>query len=450
MALIKNPSLFSSKIEGKRVTDDPFTSSAGYTVGESNIYLDYSSQIAQIIEMKKGGAEFGSWTLNTVINFLSAFILGENAIPYYTGTDDKEREAFNNWTRDFLSFNNTYNGTFRPMILEAVTFGRAVSSLRKETKNDFKKTEGVKLWCLSQENDQYDILNEEGNPSIPYFFWSPELSKWQIKLSDSGKMNSSEQTLESIKDNLQLLNFSLVADVNEPSYKPHFVLTEIENMDRALKNIRSLNEKGARITPVWEVSSDAEYNKLTTVLKKITWKIGQAVIGTGKFKYEVADTGKAVKGLMQEFEMNGQAVSATCNIPVHYIALTELMSNRSTAETLYDVILHGTANERETLKDYLKDMYIKAQQMYIDSVKDSELTKVITDFTVPIEVIDKSRFKEMVEAYSILHTDGIISKAGYRKIVPNVDPKEEADELAKEEEYRRLEADSEPKVDNTI
>lgn len=432
-------SLYTSMVEGKRVYDDPFVSTAGASVGETNLYMDYCSQISQVIQMKTGGTEYGSWVLNTVINFLSAFILGENAIPYYTGTDDEERESFNEWVREFLTFNNTYNGTFRPVIIEAVSFGRAVSSLKLATKTNGQQ--GVKLWNISQEQDQYDILNEKGEPNIPFFFWSPELDSWQIKLNDSNAKDSTQQTLNSINDNLQLLNFSLVADVNQPSYKPHFVLTEIENMDRALKDIRALNDKGARITPVWEVSTDNEYNKLTAVLKKIKWKIGQGVVGTGKFHYEVADTGKAVKGLLQEFEMNGQSVSATCNIPVHYIALTTLMSNRSTAETLYDVILHGTANEREKLKDYLKDMYIKAQQMYIDSVEGSTLTKLVTDFTVPIEVIDKSRFKEMVESYAILYQNGVIGKTGFRKIVPNVDPKEEEESVKNEEEFRRLKTD---------
>ena len=124
-------------------------------------------------------------------------------------------------------------------------------------------------------------------------------------------------------------------------------------------------------------------------------------------------------------QMNGQVISATTNVPVHYIALTDLMNNRATAETLYDVILHGCALERNRLKDYLRDIYLQAQALYIDKIPGSDLSKIIDKFEIPLEVVDKSRFKELVEAYSIAYGDGIISADTYRKVVPNINPQTE-------------------------
>jgi hypothetical protein len=97
------------------------------------------------------------------------------------------------------------------------------------------------------------------------------------------------------------------------------------------------------------------------------------------------------------------------------------MSNRSTAETLYEMIKQHTVNERSIWESSLYDMIIKAQEMYIDS-GGQEISNLDYNFEVKLPLIDFAGFLDRVKALNLAYTDEAISIDDYRNMLPGIDP----------------------------
>jgi hypothetical protein len=220
-------------------------------------------------------------------------------------------------------------------------------------------------------------------------------------------------------------------DSKDTTTKIGLVLNDIENYDRALKDMRRLNQILARITPTFKTSSKNETMQLLEWLNASSWDMGDAFIGTASFKYEVPSTG-AHQNIVSELVANVKAISATTSVPVHWLGYVDLMSNRATAETLYEMVNNGTIVERTSWVDFLKALIIKAQEIYIDK-GGKMIKKVNTDFTLTIPLISFGKMLERIQALSTAYADRAISMADYRGGLPGLNPLETKAAIAKEE-----------------
>ena len=203
------------------------------------------------------------------------------------------------------------------------------------------------------------------------------------------------------------------------------------------------NHITARITPCFE-TKDAQYAaKLQADLEEKGWKIGDVVVGNVEFKYATSNTGP-LDSLTNELVALIKSITSVTGIPVHWLGYTEILSNRSTAETLYDLIKNATINDRSKWQDGLYDLILQAQELYIEAGGD-KITEVDKNFKVTIPLIDFASFKERVEALSNAYQDYAISLQTYRANLPGVDPTKEArfveDELKDDESDLRLRLD---------
>ena len=210
-----------------------------------------------------------------------------------------------------------------------------------------------------------------------------------------------------------------------------------------MKDIRLTNHITARITPCFQ-TTDAQYAaKLQADLEEKGWKIGDVVVGNVEFKYAASNTGP-LDSLTNELVALIKSITSVTGIPVHWLGYTEILSNRSTAETLYDLIKNATINDRSKWQDGLYDLILQAQELYIEAGGD-KITEVDKNFKVTIPLIDFASFKERVEALSNAYQDYAISLQTYRANLPGVDPTKEArfveDELKDDDSDLRLRLD---------
>ena len=109
------------------------------------------------------------------------------------------------------------------------------------------------------------------------------------------------------------------------------------------------------------------------------------------------------------------------------------MSNRSTAETLYDFVNTHTITERTILAEAFKELLIKVQEKYIND-GGKMIATVLYDFDVSIPILDFSRFLDMIRGLSMALSDGIITEKEYRTYIPGLSPIQEDEEKENQED----------------
>lgn len=391
-----------------------YATTSGETVGgTTNKYKTYSSQVNECYRKYNGEATWGNQQTRAVLDIRSAFISGGGVT--IASSDDK----FNAWYEKFLVNNRILSSRFFDIVLGTEITGKALLTMA------VKPGEYPRVLRIPYHSEMaYKVVLEVAyDPS----------SVIDVTVDKGG-----------VQKSLGLSNFVYIRtggddrDVNCTTTKTGIVLNETENYDRALKDLRRTNHVVSRITPTFETAGEKETKEVADNLRKSRWRIGKAFVGTAKFAYKSPGTG-SVDNLKSEMATSIKTISAVTGAPVHWIGWTDLMSNRSTADSLYETLKNATVRERSLISDGLYDLIVKAQELYIDN-GGTGITEVTRDFSVSIPIIDMTEFVDLVKGLSTAYADGVISKMDYQNSLPGIDPlktnqaieKEQKDNLEKE------------------
>jgi len=394
-----------SLLTGKRVTG---------VSGVENTYTGYTQQVTETYKKYCGEADFGNDQVRAVVDIRSAFISGEGvSINLGESVRESHKELFDKFTQK-----NRLGSTRASDISNTTEMsGYAVLSVIPDKKDELK-IPLLGLIGTSRGKKYYEP--EFVNPLFPY-----EIKAINRQVDKTRK--------EPIKiDNpifIRTGGYGCWADT--PTTKIGIVLTECENYDRALKDLRRLNHYCARITPTFKTANKSETTAVMKFLSETSWKIGDAFIGTADFSYEVPSK-SAHEGLQTEMTSNLKTIAGGTSVPVHWFGWVDQLSNRATAQELFTLVDNGTKSERGAIEDGLREAYIKMQRAHIDSAG-KLITEVTEDFQVKLPLMDLGKFESMVKAYSLLFSDDIISEGTYRNIVPGIDPVREKEQIEEEQ-----------------
>jgi len=367
--------------------------------GTINAYTNYDSQVAETYKKYNSFASFGCQQTRAVIDLRVAFICGEGIS--ISAKDENTSE----WIEDFLE-KNSLNGT---NFINAIKGSEMV---------------GQSLFLLKPSFWQGDELFIK-SLRIPYRTIMPYKPVYSDPLATDEVVGIMIKK-DGIWIDTGYTNFIYVRtggdDCNSegPVTKVGVILTDLENYDRAIKDMRRNNHIFARITPTWKTTSDGETASLSNKLNQAKWKIGQAFIGKSTFTYETPGT-TAHDNLKSELAATIKTVSGVTGIPVHWLGWVDLMSNRATAESLYELIKSKTIIERVEWQSGLRKMIIKAQELYINNGGQA-LNKLDRNFQVRLPLIDFGSFLEQVRGWSLAYADEAISMDDYRNNIPGIDP----------------------------
>jgi hypothetical protein len=207
---------------------------------------------------------------------------------------------------------------------------------------------------------------------------------------------------------------------NEPTTRVGLVLHEIESYDRAKNAMRKNNHLFGKVTPVFSSENAQDVKDFTTKAQNKSWKIGDVIAALkGELKMVVPEVG-AMENLKAEQVTCAKAISATTGIPIHWLGYVDLMSNRATAETLYETINNATILDRSIWEESIYILLVKAQTMAIDA--GYLPTAINYDFEVKIPLLSFGKMFELIKALSLAYSDEAISIQDYRNQLPNIDP----------------------------
>lgn len=394
--------------------------------GTLNAYTSYDAQVNETYRKYNAFAQYGCQQLRAIVDLRTAFIGGEGI------SVSCEDETTSNWIEKFIDRNKMNGANFINAVKGSELAGQSLIFIK------------IAAWL---DGNMYVKMMR-----IPYDTNQPYKPVYKDKLTRDEVIDILIKNDIGMWISAGLTNYEYIRtggdDVNSygPVTKVGTVLTDLENYDRALKDIRRINHVLARITPRFKTTSDTETTTLKKQLTDMQWKIGQAYIGSADFSYATPDAG-AHNNLVIELTTTIKTISSVTGIPIHWLGFVDLMSNRSTAESLYELIKNSTANERAEWEIALYDLIIKAQILYIDSGGD-ELNKVNYDFEVKLPLIDFGDFINRVRGLSQAYADEAISIDDYRNALPGINPIKT--KRAIEKERKEMEANIMAPIRNNI
>lgn len=392
----------------------------GEIPGVTNDYQTYQGQVAETYRKYNNEGDFGNVQVRSIVDMRTSFIANEGI----NIVCENENNA--KWLSKFVRENKLDGSFLYNSVKSTEMAGRTLLYLKPIT---MSKKLAIKVFRCGYNATSYKYEVKEGSVKI------------EIKKKDT--LDVKKETINSFFYNVITGGDDLLSD--GATTKIGLVLNACENYDRAIKDMRRLNHVLARITPVIKTDSEQKAATIRKIINKLRWKIGSAFISSAEFKYEVPSTG-AHDNLKSELVANIKDIQAVTGIPVHWLGYTDLMSNRSTAESLYETIRMATVYERRIWSEAMRDLLVDAQQLYIDN-GGNEISEVAFNIKVDIPIIDYANFLEKVRGWSIAYNDGAISMDDYMNNIPGINPLETKRAIAEKEEEEKKDMKSKVDID---
>jgi hypothetical protein len=122
--------------------------------------------------------------------------------------------------------------------------------------------------------------------------------------------------------------------------------------------------------------------------------------------------------LQKEITTNIQLISGNTGVPVHFLGFPELMSNRSTADTLFDMVAASTHRERRIWMSFYTELFDRAIAL-ANAGFQAGLRPGLVEAQIP-EVSSKTMF-ELKDNWLPLFESGVLSLETLLAKIPDLD-----------------------------
>jgi len=401
---------------------------------KGNEYTSYKSAVEEINKKYNGTADWGVLQTGSIIDLRAAFIIGEG-LKVVKKTDDADAEY--EWAEKFLEYNDLDKEVAQEFAKEAEIEGKLAMKLIVEKIPNSKEGEekyAVSARYVSWTEKNYTIkTNPQDYMRYEKMTWRPE---------DKNK----DETLEE----KEFVYKKFGGRINKPNLSAPKImkcLTQIENLDKALRDWREINEIFAGPILGVECKDSKDVKSAQDALSDKNWKIKKVFVATAKLYFAQFDI-KGVESLENEIITLSKMISGTTGIPVHFLGLPELMSNRAVAENLMELIHAATMKERETWKGAYEEMIAKAMALFNEKVNQGMSKAAQLDpakIGIEIPVFTKEHWDHLEKIYLPAVIAGKISDEAFQEQIPGFDM--DADRKRKEKkeasEFERIKKENE-------
>ncbi len=384
-----------------------------------NEYRNYPTAVKEISNKYKANSDWGVFQTGNIIDLRAAFIISEGL--NVTG-DKKDAAKELEFAEAFLKYNDLDREVPQEFAKEAEIEGKILLKLAwEENKVDDKEAGMVSVRFISWTDKDYKIKN------APEDYLKYEQAVWR---PSSGK----EETLE--QDEFVYKKFGgRISDPNDAQPKIMKCLTQVESLDKGLRDWREINRLFAAPTPHIECDTPQQAAKIMEEIRtNPNFKIKKFLAHTGKFTFEGPDI-RGMTSLEDEIVTLAKMISGATGIPVHFLGMPDLLSNRATASNLGQLIYASTSKERQIWKGAYEETIAKAMVMFNEKVlaqKSGGLDP--SKITVEIPFPSEESWLHFEKVWMPLWLSGKISDELALSQLPGIDSKDEMDRRAADEE----------------
>jgi hypothetical protein len=410
----------------------------GFTTDyRGNIYNSYPTAVNAINEKYNAIDEWGVVLTGNIIDVRSAFTVpaGLEVIPT---TKDEDIQPELDFANEFLDFNGLDDEIPFEFAKEAEIEGKLCVQSFWEPDfiwNDSKRkaqTGMVKIRFLPWTTTHYNVIT-----TTDYM----DFEKITYKIEGQAKPVVIE------KPDFTYRRFGGRIDrPNEPAMKIWKCLTQIDFLDMALRDWREIDRLFASPTPYFKTNTELEAKRLMAELDKMNWKIKKLLAGTAEFKFVGPDI-SGIQNLLNEITTLAKIISGTTGVPVHFLGLPDLLSNRATANNLMELVWASTVKERETWNSAYTEILRKAIDKWNENLDGK--TQLRNDvLRVEIQEVSSEQWVHLEKVFIPLLLAGKVSLEYVLSQIPNLDSQEELDrqENMENEELERTKAELDTKI----
>jgi hypothetical protein len=381
---------------------------SGDTQVDKNNYKSYEAQVNASYKMYDGLADYGSEVLSSVADIRVAFLAGEGISLF---SENKKKVKFLN---EFLKHNNLGGSKLLSAALMGELEGKVlfVLALNKE-----KKTIDARLfsWHINKYTIKRDAADYEKITSITYL---PEGTQ-------------KEKVIDIEKSIYLKLGGSNYKD-DAATTKIGKVLTQCENASRAAFDLRKNTHLFGKIFPYWHTQTGPDAKAINDAVAAKSFEIGDGYAGAAQMSL-LEPSGSAAEAVIKDMLNSMRFIASMTGVPIHWLAWPELMSNRATAENLLEVVSAATKKERLIWEESLTSLFEKVCQMAVDGgVADANILD--KDVTVKLPLISMTSLQQLVDIWTLLWKDKLISDFTMRSMIPGIDPVKEEELVKKAQE----------------
>lgn len=386
----------------------------------SNKYQSYESAILEIENKYNGTAEWGVIQTGNIIDLRAAFIMSEGIKVFDADDQGQETSDEMKFAKDFLSYNDLDEEVAQEFAKEAEIEGKILLKLFWD-----EKAKMVSARYISWLSTKYEIItNPQDYLDYQKAIWTP-------------KDSQTKETLEAAV----FVYKKFGGRINKPNAAAPKVmkcLTQIDNLDQALRDLREIDRLFAAPIFVQIFKGDKTKAKAAAGdIDEANWKIKKALTTTADEVKYVQPSMQGVDALVLEITNLAKMISGTTGVPVHFLGLPDLLSNRATADNLMDLVYASTLKERKTWTGAYYELLAKAMAMYNEKMEIAQKSNALKPEAVGVDIpfVSAQNWAAIEKVFVPLSLAGKISDELLLSKIPGVDAKEEMKrQTAKKEE----------------
>lgn len=417
----------SSKVHAQAlIIDDITTAVNAGTEYVGNAYRTYREVIAEIASKYSGTAKWGVQPTKNIIDVRASFIIGQGVAvsPVDKGQGEKELE----FVEEFFDYNDLDREMAQEFAKEAEIEGCFLGVLAWD-----EEGKQVALRFMSRVDTNYTIEHPEND----YAYYTG------ATYHDGGAKKHLDEP-----EFVYARFGGRIHKINEPFPKIAACLNEIDSISHALRDWRKINELFAAPIPHIECKTAEEAKYMATALADAAknWKVKKLFSHTGTLQYTSPDTSGA-QMIESEVITLAKMISGATGVPVHFLGLPDLMSNRATADNLMELVTASTSKEREIWRGTYQQIISKAMALYNAKSAMTPLDPTLIEVTLPNT--SEATWARIMDVWLPLYVAGAIGLDTLLSQIPGVDvdaevkAQEERAQKAAEEFSRNQAADEE-------
>ena len=384
------------------------------TTVSANDYTSRSSQVSETRKKHKGAAIWGNQITQRLIELRVAFSVPNRLFLITNGESEAKEQA--------------------PAAKEFLTAFMALNGLDQEVPRDLAKESELHGQVLVRL-----VWDPKAKlPRLKYYPWGDcnytikPTSRFLLKSKLKCQFRVGTENVNMTDDEFVFIAFhdELIGYEGRPTIGG--VLKTIENLDKDMQDWRRLNHLFAHPTPHFKCESAEEATAVKDLLAAIGWRIGTAIATSAELKL-VGTSGVEGNLLMLSIQTGAKIISAHTGIGIHFLGFANVMSNRSTADSMgepTEVVLHS---EITSWQGFYNAIFAKAIRL-----RNRKLNKELPEDAVRPRLVPLTdrQWKVLKDIFMYGADKHLISMETMLSKIPDIDPEVEMERIKEEEATR--------------
>jgi hypothetical protein len=387
------------------------------TTYTGNRYKSYQAAVVEVANKYSGVSDYGVLQVGNIVDLRAAYIIGQGL----KISKDVDRAADEyRFAERFISVNKLDHELPQELARESEIEGKTLIKLipivRPGTADGSSGVDIGIRWISWTTNKYRVVTNPEDYLQI-------EKVSWKTK-------NGEDRTL--LPTECVYARFAGRYDVpDETMPRVAKCLTQIENLDMALRDWRQINRLYAAPTPDFQCETAEQAKAVNEKLEKLNWKIGKAFAHTGVFSYK-QPSAEGQKALESEIMTLMRVISGTTGIPINALGCPELTTKYGAdSQAMLDLISMSTSKEREIWRGAYQELIEKAMLMWNARTGKTPLDP--SKIKVEIPAVTAEQWARIVSTWLPLRNSDVVTRKTVLNQIPGMDAEAETKALEEED-----------------